>query len=438
MKRAINEGTSEAGVEKLPAQSINAKISFDDKEDSFINIKWTILNDLLNASSDQWEFIAFGSDHKTAIISIFNNQIFDKIKNDILQIEVNDNIHKILLEELKPSLKRGIIHNKFLIPLSDDEIKQDLLLHGIEEIFRLQKTDPINEQKVYTGSIILSFSANFSASFVIIGNIKIPVNTLAPKPMLCTHCGLLGHTNKRCKKITIELCMICFFDHDPHQPCKLHCKNCNEEHYSNYKGCYSLKKEIQILKVKESHNINYFDAKKIVESASKEIDEAVNDKVKDRETERIKLLIEEKNKLLEELKNQREICQKQSNEIKHLKKEVPSIKQKFVDYRTDNDAKVTELHNLLEKETARSSEEISLLTKENIEMQKKNQALDEKNKNLELKCNNLEKKEKESHSLFQEFCKKSDISEKFSSFCSKKKLDNPFLNRSISKDRNPK
>lgn len=82
MKRAaINEAISEAGSEKVLAQSINVKISFDDKEDSFVNIKWTILNELIIALSDQWEFLAFGFDYKTAIISVFNTQVFDEIKS---------------------------------------------------------------------------------------------------------------------------------------------------------------------------------------------------------------------------------------------------------------------------------------------------------------------------------------------------------------------
>lgn len=35
-----------------------------------------------------------------------------------------------------------------MIPLSDDEIKQDFRKHGIEDILRIQKIYYINEQKV--------------------------------------------------------------------------------------------------------------------------------------------------------------------------------------------------------------------------------------------------------------------------------------------------
>lgn len=392
--------------EKVPAQSINVKISFVEKDVSFIKVKWTSLNNSLNAASEQWDFIAFGSDHKSAILEVFNQQAFIAIKNEVSQIEENGNYHEIIVEELKSSPKRGIIYNKFTIPLTDEEIKAILLPQGIEEIYRIQKFDMDNNQKCYTGSIIITFTKNLKNPSVIIGKVIIPISKLTPRPMLCAHCGLLGHTNKRCKKNRIDLCSTCFYNHDEEQACNLLCKNCNEEHYSNNKECNTLKKEIQILKVKESHNINYFDAKKIVESMSEVIDEAGNDRESDRKTERIKSLIEDNNKLREELRSQREISKKQADEIIHLKSEIPSIKEKFTAYRADNDAKEKELQDLLEQETLKSTEEICSLTKENIELRSENKTAEKKMKDLQLKYNN-------SKSFFQEFSKISEIVEPF-------------------------
>lgn len=392
-KRPRADGTDDDGENaKIQVQGISVKISFIDKDDSFINIKWTLLNESLNTSTDQWEFLAFGSDYKSAIISAFNQQTFEILQKDVTFIKVNDNKHNILLEELKPDLKRGIIYNKFLIPNTDDEIKEELNSQGIEEFYRIQKVDLNSNQKVYTGSVILTIPKSFTLTYVIVGKIQIPINSLTPKPMFCNHCGILGHTAKKCRKAEIELCPKCYFDHESDDPCNVQCKNCDGSHLSNFKKCVTLKKEIKILKIKESHCINYFDAKKIVDNTVEEIDEAINNNENQRKTDLIKKLLEDKRKLLEELKVERETSKSHVEEINHLKKEIPLIKKKFIEYKTENDEKVKELQEILEQEIAKNAEDVSALTKENVKTNNENKSLIQKLGELQSKYNNLEEK----------------------------------------------
>lgn len=431
----------QSDIDKIQIHSVNTRITFSNEENSFINIKWTIISDALNALSTQWEFLAFGTNHTTAIISVFTQQVFDTFKNDIKEV-VDDNkvVYGINIEELKPNAKRGIIFNKFLIPFTDDEIIKILSPQGIEDVYRIQKIDAKTNKKCYTGSIIINVSSNTTLSSVTIGNIQIPINQLAPRPMICDRCGLLGHTSKKCRRADTDLCPKCFFSHDNSIECNKHCKNCNESHFSNDKRCNVLKREVQILKVKELHSINYFDAKKIVENTFGDIEEAIDNKDNEENTDRIKLLIEDKRKLSAELKKQRDLCENQSEEIRHLKHEIPAIKEKFLKYKEENDAKVKELQEMLEQEIVKNSEEVTSLTKENIELKNKNNSLAKKANALQTKNCNLERQEKETQSLFEEFCKMSEVSDKFSDYCKKKNvLNHPFLKtsstRTTSRDR---
>lgn len=141
-----------------------------------------------------------------------------------------------------------------MIPLSDDEILRFLSPQGINEIFRIQKYDEISDNKVYTGSVILIFDVSREIpSFVFCDKVKVPVNHFSPKPMLCRHCGLLGHTDKKCKRIEVNLCQICFHSHGELDRCIKVCRNCNEDHFSDNKKCIALRNELRILKVKEAH-----------------------------------------------------------------------------------------------------------------------------------------------------------------------------------------
>lgn len=251
-----------------PAKSINSewalRLSLVNNDDNFIDINWIKVTDFLNSFSKCWSFLAFGTNHKSVIINGGNHE--DTIKfNDLSEIKIDTVVYPIICEELKSLPKKGIIYNKILTNSETAQIQDALKDQGVMQIHRIQKTNSFNGQKFFTGSIILNFEDNVPA-YVKISKINIPVNPLSPRPMLCIHCGILGHTKVNCFKNAQQFCENCFHTHDSGEKCILLCKQCKGDHYSNDFNCKILIRELQILKVKEDYNINYFDARSIISS----------------------------------------------------------------------------------------------------------------------------------------------------------------------------
>lgn len=251
-----------------PAKSINSewalRISLVNNDDNFVDINWIRVSDFLNSLSKCWSFLAFGTDHKSVIINGGNHE--DTIKFiGLSEIKIDNVVYPIICEELKSLPKKGIIYNKILINSETAQIQEELKDQGVVQIFRIQKTNSLNGQKFFTGSIILNFEGKVPA-YVKISKINIPVNSLSPRPMLCIHCGILGHTKVNCFKNSQQFCETCFHTHDSGEKCILLCKQCKGDHYSNDFNCKILIRELQILKVKEDYNINYFDARSIISS----------------------------------------------------------------------------------------------------------------------------------------------------------------------------
>lgn len=84
--------------------------------------------------------------------------------------------------------------------------------------------------------------------------------------MIWFHCGLLGHTLKRCKRITCELCKKCFKIHSIDEFCMTKCVNCNGPHASLNNKCPAIRTEIEVLKIKERLDITYFDARDLIKN----------------------------------------------------------------------------------------------------------------------------------------------------------------------------
>lgn len=116
----------------------------------------------------------------------------------------------------------------------------------------------------YTGSVILLFNKTVEIDIIEIDGVDIKINRMKPKPMLCLHCGLIGHTIRFCKRINDQLCRTCLLVHSIDEVCIVKCRNCNENHSSFYSGCGAVKMEEKILNIKEIHNVSHTDAKTIL------------------------------------------------------------------------------------------------------------------------------------------------------------------------------
>ena len=85
--------------------------------------------------------------------------------------------------------------------------------------------------------------------------------------MRCHHCQKYGHHEDRCSKDPI--CSKCgqIAEHSESRCTnELHCVNCGEKHSADSKECRIWHKEKEILRIKFTRNISFFEARKLVEA----------------------------------------------------------------------------------------------------------------------------------------------------------------------------
>lgn len=238
------------------------KLSFDNNSD-FSKIPWTNLKPILINTSNSWEFISFTYDHKSII---FKENNIENVKKLTELTSFTDNGKEINIKvcTIQENIVKGIIYDKFLVPIDEDTLKVILKNQGVKDIVKIYKTNQEGE-KLPTGSVILIFDQNEFRDNVIIELIQLKVNKLIAKPMQCSHCGYIGHTIKKCKWIKVIFCKICFSKHNNDVDCNVECINCNGSHFSNDKKCPAFIKEKEIVRFKDENQITYFNAKNIIE-----------------------------------------------------------------------------------------------------------------------------------------------------------------------------
>lgn len=238
------------------------KLSFDNNSD-FSKIPWTNLKPTLINISKSWEFISFTYDHKSIIFKENNIENVEKL-TELTSFTDNGKEINIKVCTVQENIVKGIIYDKFLVPIDEDTLKLILKNQGVKDLVKIYKTNHEGE-KIPTGSVILIFHQNEFKDNVIIELIQLKVNKLFAKPMQCSHCGYLGHTIKKCKWIKVLFCKICFSKHNIDIDCNVECINCNGSHFSNDKKCPAFLKEKEIVRFKDENQITYFNAKNIVE-----------------------------------------------------------------------------------------------------------------------------------------------------------------------------
>lgn len=260
----MNKNNIQNTAAKVLSCEFTLRIILENKEHNFVDINWIKVCDFLNSTTPNWSFLAFGSQHRNLLINGADEESVRKLEA-VKEIVVDKKAFPVIVEQLKVSSRKGIIYSRFLSTLKEDQIESALRECNVAQFYRLQKFDVNNQRKIFTGTIILDFDSDIP-SHITIAKIKIPVNHLAPKPMICFHCGILGHTVARCQKKSINFCQSCYFVHSEHSDCNLHCKQCQGAHISTDPSCEIIIRELQILKIKDLHGLNYFDAKTVSES----------------------------------------------------------------------------------------------------------------------------------------------------------------------------
>lgn len=327
-----NESDNEMPAEKTVLNEMSMKISFVDPDLNFLIVDWSKCCEYLDTTTKHWDFLAFSSDHKNVLITTNTKEDNAKMLK-LKEIVVNGKKHAIKFDLLKTSKKKGIAFNKILMTMDEEKLKESLNLQSIFTYFRIQKTNNVTNEKSFTGSIILEFDNEVCQS-VTISKVKIPVNQMIPKIMICYHCGLLGHTNKRCNKIHLQICPKCYNQHEPGYQCRVSCKQCKGNHKSTDATCEILIKEMQILKLKEKYAINYFDAKNIASSSepAKTMDPLDQARINIQELKyKNEIMYNQARKIIEENNQLKNIVKIKDRDIEELKETAKREKAEFIE-----------------------------------------------------------------------------------------------------------
>lgn len=338
------------------------RISFVNLENNFIDVSWVKSCEFFNKISCNWQFLTFGQQHKTALITCSDLTEITVIK-ELKAITVDNIEYPIIVQNLAQTPKKGIIFNRILSVINEEQINEALKSQGITNYFRIQRTNSLDGTKSYTGSIILNFNGDIPSHLELF-KIKLSISILTPRVLFCYHCGLLGHTQQKCMKKDRSFCSMCFFDHQPLEKCTINCKQCQGNHVSSDINCSVLVKEVQIMKIKEAHDLNYFDAKAVYSTINPPakldlIDEA---KIKIQELHNksnilyasVKKLSIEKNNLILELKDKNE-------EIIELKNIVKEQKDTYVAELQNLTTKTLDMHDKLKESLECNSDTITEL-----------------------------------------------------------------------------
>lgn len=228
------------------------------QEDSFKSKQYEVFSDIATPISNEWTFVCFTDEHKACIFREPNKDK-RKVFCDITSLKIADGTDiEVKISSIASAGEKGISFDRFLIPYTVEQLQEAFDSQGVTKVAKIKKKSD-NEIEYDTGSIIVEFSG--TVKNLLFRGIELTVTKLALKPMQCTHCGVIGHTKRKCKKINLLLCKKCLQNHDQDQDCCAKCINCGLIHHSLNKLCHAIKNEREILQIKEKFNLRYFDAK---------------------------------------------------------------------------------------------------------------------------------------------------------------------------------
>lgn len=184
----------------------------------------------------------------------------NKGTDNLLKATAFGGIMKINVEEHRSlNDRQGIIYCPDLNNVEITDILSELKEQSIKQIHPMTKL--VDNKIVRMGLYVVTFNTQVLPEFVIIGYLKVRVRIFIPNPMKCKKCLAYGHTKNWCKEVE-EFCNKCS-EKLPHNSCdnKL-CKNCQGDHFSNFKKCPVYIKEAKIMEIKTIQNVSINEAKR--------------------------------------------------------------------------------------------------------------------------------------------------------------------------------
>lgn len=243
----------------------------------YLTIKGTVGNEALNALSvfQKTKGLVAISSYADIIAKLKDGTLLVLTKNKqaaeiIIKAKTLANVDIIVAEHEFLNYTKGIIFSNDLVNVSSDELLEEFKAQHVVEIYRIQKRKPNSDSFENTSGLILTFNLTNIPETIIAGYVNIRVRQYIPNPLRCRKCQVFGHTKNRCSNDAA--CDVCSIKDAHKLPCEntKKCVNCGGLHSSFDRKCEVFIKEAEIMFLKTTQRISYFDAKKQVEEKIKQ------------------------------------------------------------------------------------------------------------------------------------------------------------------------
>nr|XP_042912113.1 uncharacterized protein LOC122272451 [Parasteatoda tepidariorum] len=185
--------------------------------------------------------------------------ISEKQTTSLLKTQTIGNIPITVTPHNTLNISKGVISDKALQSLPIEEILEGLSNQGVIDARHItikKGTEIINTQH-----LILTFNTAQLPTDVKAGYRNCKIRPYIPNPIRCFKCQKFGHSTSNCRGK--ETCSRCSQPDHSFKTCSLpeKCVNCTESHSANSRNCPKWKQEKQILNIKVTQNLTYFEAK---------------------------------------------------------------------------------------------------------------------------------------------------------------------------------
>ena len=176
-------------------------------------------------------------------------------------VEINPKPHK------KLNSTQGTIISNQLAKYSVERIQEELHNEGVTEVVKLPKRQ---NSKLGGDIYLLTFDRYEIPGKIRVGMERKEVRQYIPRPRRCFNCQAFGHVGKYCKKPT-GICPNC--SQNAHlqrdEVCRRtpKCKNCEQEHPTNYSRCPIYRREQEIITIVTKEKVSFWEARKRVKAA---------------------------------------------------------------------------------------------------------------------------------------------------------------------------
>ena len=182
----------------------------------------------------------------------------------LLKVKQFFNLQVTVSEHTTLNTSKGIIRDRALKGESEQSIVDYLKNQGVvaAKRFKINK----DHETVETNTILLTFNMVTVPKSLRIFYRIIPVEIYVPNPLRCFNCQRFAHHENNCPVDIGSVCDKCGEGNYSHIPSKcpnpIQSVNCGQNHLSRSSDCEIWKKEKEIMRIKVTKNITYFEAKK--------------------------------------------------------------------------------------------------------------------------------------------------------------------------------